>query len=110
MRSRSSGWTPVEVLEWGRGRPVAQTALRRLCGEVQFVRMVNRYGFVSVQRFYIYAEPGLSRQRVAIWVYEGELRIEYQETLLARYRCAYDQRQRRLRDVSHHLPTFKDSD
>jgi len=65
--------------------------------------MVNRYGFVSVQRFYIYAEPGLSRQRVAIWVYEGELRIEYQETLLARYRCAYDQRQRRLRDVSHPL-------
>jgi hypothetical protein len=65
--------------------------------------MVNRYGFVSVQRFYIYAEPGLSRQRVAIWVYEGELRIEYQETLLARYRCAYDQRQRRIQDVSHPL-------
>src|SRR5262244_1357161 len=84
-----------------RGRPVERTALRRLFGEVQFLRMVNRYGFVSVQRFYIYAEPGLSRQRVAIWVYEGELRIEYQETLLARYRCAYDQRQRRLRDVSH---------
>jgi hypothetical protein len=55
---------------------------------------------VSVQRFYIYAEPGLSRQRVSIWIYEGQLRIEYQETLLARYRCAYDQRQRRLRDVS----------
>jgi hypothetical protein len=38
---------------------------------------------------------------VAIGVYEGELRIAYQETLLARYRCAYDQRQRRLQDVSH---------
>ena len=49
------------------------------------------------------AEPGLSRQRVAIWVYEGEPRIEYQETILARYRCAYDQRQRRLQDVSHPL-------
>ena len=58
------------------------------------------YGFVSVQRFYIYAEQGLARQRVAIWIYEGELRLEYQETILARYRCAYDQRQRRLRDVS----------
>jgi hypothetical protein len=80
--------TPVEVLEWVRGRPVERMTLRQLFGEVQFLRMVNRYGFVSVQRFYIYAEPGLSRQRVAIWVYEGELRIEYQETLLARYRCA----------------------
>jgi len=101
-REREDGRrTPVEVLEWVRGRSVERTALRRLFGEVQFLRMVNRYGFVSVQRFYIYAEPGLSRQRVAIWVYEGELRIEYQETLLARYRCAYDQRQRRLQDVSH---------
>jgi hypothetical protein len=63
--------------------------------------MVNRYGLVSVQRFSISAEPGLSRPRVAIWGYVGELRIEYQETLLARYRCAYDQRQQRLQDVSH---------
>ena len=96
-REREDGRrTPVEGLEWVRGRSVERTALCRLFGEIQFLRMVNRYGFVSVQRFYIYAEPGLSRQRVAIWVYEGELRIEYQETLLARYRCAYDQRQRRL--------------
>jgi transposase InsO family protein len=93
--------TPVEVLEWVRGRPVERATLRRLFGEVQFLRMVNRYGFVSVQRFYIYAEPGLSRQRVSIWVYEGDLRIEYQQTLLARYRCTYDQQQRRLQDVSH---------
>jgi hypothetical protein len=62
---------------------------------------VNPYGFVSIQRFYIYAEQGLSRQRVAVWIYEGQLRIEYRETLVARYRCAYDQRQKRLREVSH---------
>jgi hypothetical protein len=43
-------------------------------------------GFISIQRFYIYAEPGLSRQRVAIWIYEGQLHIEYRETLIARYR------------------------
>ena len=93
--------TPVEVLEWVRGRSVERARLHQLFGAVQFLRTVNRYGFISVQRFYIYAEQGLSRQRVAIWIYEGELRLEYQETLLARYRCAYDQRQRRLRDVSH---------
>jgi transposase InsO family protein len=91
--------TPVEVLEWVRGRSVERARLHQLFGAVQFLRAVNRYGFISVQRFYIYAEQGLSRQRVAIWIYEGELRVEYQETLLARYRCAYDQRQHRLRDV-----------
>lgn len=94
-------WTPVDVLGWVRGRAVAPERLRPLFGRGQFLRTVNPYGFVSIQRFYIYAEQGLSRQRVAVWIYEGQLRIEYRETLLARYRCAYDQRQKRLREVSH---------
>ena len=94
-------WTPVDVLGWVRGRAVDAERLRRLFGRVQFLRTVNPYGFVSIQRFYIYAEQGLSRQRVAVWIYEGQLRIEYRETLIARYRCAYDQRQKRLREVSH---------
>jgi hypothetical protein len=98
--------TPVEVLEWVRGRPVERATLRRLFGEVQFLRTVNRDGFVRVQRFYIYAEPGLSRRRVSIWVYEGDLRIEYQETLLARYRCVYSQRRRRLQQ-SVILPSMR---
>ena len=94
-------WTPVDVLGWVRGRAVDPERLRHLFGRVQFLRTVNPYGFVSIQRFYIYAEQGLSRQRVAVWMYEGQLRIEYRETLLARYRCVYDQRQKRLREVSH---------
>jgi hypothetical protein len=91
----------VEVLGWVRGRAVAPERLRRLFGRVQFLRTVNPYGFVSIQRFYIYAEQGLSRQRVSVWIYEGQLRLEYRETLVARYRCAYDQRRKRLHDVSH---------
>lgn len=92
--------TPVEVLGWVRGRAVDPERLRTLFGRTQFLRTVNPYGFVSIQRFYIYAEPGLSRQRVSVWIYEGQLRIEYRETLIARYRCAYDRRQKRLREVS----------
>jgi transposase InsO family protein len=101
-REREDGRrTPVEVLGWVQGRRVDPDRLRRLFGEVHFLRTVNRYGFVSVQRFYIYAEDGLSRQRVSIWIYEGQLRLEYHETLLAQYRCAYDPRDHRLRMVSH---------
>jgi hypothetical protein len=37
---------------------------------------------LSIQRFYIYAEQGLSRQLVSVWIYEGQLRIEYRETLV----------------------------
>ena len=93
-------WTPIDVLGWVRGRAVDPERLRHLFGRVQFLRTVNPYGFISIQRFYVYAEQGLSRQRVAVWIYEGQLRIEYRETLIARYRCAYDQRQKRLREVS----------
>jgi len=104
-RKRADGYRrPVEVLGGLRGRLVEATRLRQLFGRVEFLRTVNRYGFVSVQRFYIYAENGLSRQRVAIWIYEGELRIEYHKTLLARYRCHYDPRQGQLQAVNE--PTF----
>lgn len=101
-REREDGRrTPAQVLAWVRGRVVEPEKLRRLFQYLQFTRTVNRYGFVSVQRFYLYAEPGLSRQRVSIWIYEGQLRLEYQETLLAQYQCDYDRRQKLLQDVSH---------
>lgn len=100
-RTRADGHrTPVEVLGWLRGRVVEPQRLRELFGRTEFLRTVNRYGFVSVQRFYLYAENGLARQRVSIWIYEGQLSIEYHQTLLARYRCTYDPKQGQLRAVS----------
>ncbi|MHC4487455.1 MAG: hypothetical protein ACYS4T_20025 [Planctomycetota bacterium] len=93
--------TPMTVLSWVRGRTIDPDQLHRLFQRLQFSRTDNRYGcFVSVQRFYIYAEQGLSRQRVSAWIYEGQLRIEYQETLLAQYQATYDQRQKRLQDIN----------
>jgi transposase InsO family protein len=100
-RKRADGHrTPVDVLGWLRGRPVEPNRLRQLFGRAEFLRTVNRHGFVSVQRFYIYAESGLSRQRVLIWIYEGELSIEHQKTLLARYRCDYDLKHKQLQGLS----------
>ncbi len=92
--------TPVHVLGWLKGRPVEGQRLRQLFGRTEFLRTVNRYGFVSVQRFYIYAENGLARRRVSIWIYEGELSIAYQKTLLAQYCCDYDPKHRHLQAVS----------
>jgi transposase InsO family protein len=100
-RTRADGHrTPVEVLGWLRGRVVEPQRLRELFGRTEFLRTVNHYGFVSVQRFYLYAENGLARQRVSIWIYEGQLSIEYHKTLLARYRCNYDSKQGQLQEVS----------
>ena len=94
----------MAVLAWVRGRAVDPQKLQRLFRRLRFFRTVNRFGFVRVQRFYIYAEQGLSRRRVSIWIYEGRVHIEYQETLLAKYQADYDQKQKRLQGVSQ--PTF----
>jgi transposase InsO family protein/transposase len=91
--------TPAEVLGWVQGRPVDHTKLQQVVRDRQFLRTVNRHGFVSVQRFYIYAERGLAKRRVAVWVYDGDLRIAYQQTLLAHYHCQFDRRQKQLQTV-----------
>ncbi|ETW92280.1 MAG: hypothetical protein ETSY1_44350, partial [Candidatus Entotheonella factor] len=108
-RKRADGRrTPVDVLGWLRGRRVESKRLRQLFRRAEVLRTVNRHGFVSVQRFYIYAESGLSRKRVLIWIYEGELSIEYQKILVARYRCEYDLRQGHLQGMSD--PTLYTTD
>lgn len=92
--------TPAEVLDWVRGREIPPAEFRKLVGGVQFSRYVNRHGFVSIQRFYVYAERGLSRQRVSIWIYEGRLHLEYQSARLADYHCDYNRETKSLEAVS----------
>jgi hypothetical protein len=73
--------------------------LERAVRHLQVDRLVNSYGYVSIQRFYIYAERGLARRRVSIWLYDGHLHIAHQNALLARYRYRADRADRRLRAV-----------
>lgn len=89
----------MAVLGWQQGRPLDPDTLRRAFRHLQFPRIVNQHGLVSVQRFYIYAERGLARQRVAVWIYEDRLHIEYQQILLARYQCKIDRRRKSLKSV-----------
>ena len=77
--------TPVAVLDGRLGRAVTPEQLRRVFRHLQFSRVVNRHGNVSIQRFYIYAERGLSQRRVTLWFYQDRLHVEYLHTLLARY-------------------------
>lgn len=90
---------PVEVLHWVRGRPIETGELDRIFKSLKLERVVTQYGFVRVQRFYLYAERGLARKRVAIWVYEQKVEIGYEEALLAEYEGRYDRHQRQLQQV-----------
>jgi transposase InsO family protein len=101
-RERTDGCTtPEAVLGGENGRPLAPDTLRRVFRHLQFPRTVNRHGCVSVQRFYLYAEPGLAKRRVSVWIYADRLHIEYQQHLLARYTCTVDRGLRALSTVSH---------
>jgi hypothetical protein len=86
-------------LNWVRGRQVVPDELRQILRHLQFERSVDRNGYVSIQRFYIYAERGLARKRVSIWLYEGRLQIGYREALLARYGYRYDRRRKQIHAV-----------
>ena len=58
--------TPQAILAGARGRRLFPDALRQLLREVQFERSIDQHGYMSIQRFYIYAERGLARGRVSI--------------------------------------------
>ena len=99
-RERADGRrTPAAVLGQARGQPMSENLRQRAFRHFQATRTVNPQGFVSIQRFYVYAERGLARQRVSVWLYDDTLRVDDTQTLLAQYTVTYDRRRRRLRTV-----------
>ena len=73
--------------------------MRQVVRHLHFTRAVNQHGYISIQRFYIYAERGIARQRVSIWLYEGRLDIAYRETRLAPYHYHTQRPRRQLRSI-----------
>lgn len=92
--------TPIAVLDGRLGRAVTLEQLHRVFRHLQFSRIVNRHGNVSIQRFYIYAERGLSQRRVTLWFYQDRLHVEYQQTLLARYHCRLQRSSTKINSIS----------
>jgi putative transposase len=91
--------TPAQVLGSSRGRPIEPGERERIFKLTQTARTVNRFGYVSIQRFYVYAERGLARKRVAVWIYEGQLRLEYEQTVLAHYQAIYDRQHQQVQQI-----------
>ena len=100
-RQREDGCkTPVAVLGWQQGRLVDPNQLQGAFRHLQFPRIINKNGLVSIHRFYIYAHRGLARQRVSVWIYKNRLNIEYQQTLLVRYQCRIYRQKKKLKSVT----------
>lgn len=103
-RERPDGFqTPAAVLAWVRGRYVMPDELHNVLRHLQFERSVRSNGYISIQKFYIYAERGVARHRVSVWLYEGRLQIRYRDVLLARYTYQYERKQKQVRSVTNPL-------
>lgn len=107
-RERADGLrTPEETLGWVHGRALAPDALSQALRMLQVARTVNRAGYVSVQRFCLYAERGLARKRVSVWLYDGRLHLAHQQALLAQYSYHAEGRGKRLRSVDPHPQLYR---
>jgi hypothetical protein len=91
--------SPAQVLGWVKGTVYPEPVLHRALYAIQFVRRVDPYGYVRLYRWRFYAEFGLAGKTVAVWLYEGTLRLEYESVLLARYGVVHERDDKHIRNV-----------
>ncbi len=85
-RARQDGrHSPSEVLRGVLGRTFPEEVLSRALFATQFTRQIDRHGFVKFKHWKFYGERGLSGEDVSVWIYEGNLKVEYQATALSLY-------------------------
>jgi hypothetical protein len=93
--------SPAQVLGWIRGTVHPEPVLHRALYALQFIRRVDPYGYVRLYHWRFYGELGLAGNAVAVWVYEGTLRLEYETVLLARYDVMHEPDGRHIREVTN---------
>lgn len=79
-QDRDDGWrSPARVLNWVRGRIFAEADVRHLFYTLRFRRKVDRMGFLRFRHWKVYGEAGLTGEAVAVWLYEEELLVVYED-------------------------------
>ena len=100
-REREDGRrSPIHVLDWVHGRVYAEADLRRVFYTTRFRRQVDRSGYLRFRHWRIYAEAGLPGAGVAVWLYEEQFLVVYDDQAVAQYTVDYQPDQRQFRDVT----------
>jgi transposase len=90
--------SPAAVLGWVHGAWCDPADLDRLF-RLRAARVLNAGGFVRFRHWRLYGERGLAGERVAVWVWDETLTIEYAAETLAQYPVTVEADGRRLREV-----------
>ena len=65
----------------------------------QFTRHIDTYGYVRFRNWRFYGERGLAGTPVAVWEYDGSLRLEHEAVLLSSYSIAFGGDGKHIREV-----------
>lgn len=82
--------SPSEVLSWVKTLRYQEQDLARAFFSARYTRILDDLGYLTLQRFRLYAEEGLARREVAVWVAEDSLTVEYGGEALSRYEVECD--------------------
>jgi putative transposase len=77
--------SPSEVLSWVKTLRYREEDLARAFFSARYTRMLDGLGYLTLQRFRLYAEEGLAGTEVVVWVAEDALTVEYGGEALSRY-------------------------
>jgi putative transposase len=95
--------SPAAVLHRVCGKLIEPEELHRIFYSTRFGRVLDRAGYARFRRWRVYAERGLGREPVAVWLYAEHLTLVYRDEPLAQYRVTYQPDQRRLKAVTPEL-------
>jgi transposase InsO family protein len=94
-RSPSEVLGPVRVV---RHHP---TDLSRAFFSTMLVRRLDASGYARVKHWRVYAEEGLARCEVAVWLGDGEMAVEYDGRTLSRYDVSLSRGAAKLESVTN---------
>jgi len=93
--------SPTEVLRGVLGRTFPEEVLSRALYATQFTRQIDRHGYVRFKHWRLYGERGLAGEDVSVWVYEGNLKVEYQATALSLYELSIEKKTGEITQVKN---------
>ena len=91
--------SPAEVLGFLTGVRHRPEDLERAFFSTRFVRVLDASGYARIKHWKVYAEEGLARREVALWLGPDVLNVEFAGEPIARYDVRYSPRTDRLREA-----------
>jgi putative transposase len=107
--------SPSEVLGWVTDVRYRQVDLEKAFFSTRFTRKLDAVGYARLKHWRVYAEEGLARCEVALWLSNEGLSIEYGGQILSSYDVSLSSGAAKLKDVTnprlfvtrYHAPQLK---